>query len=189
MKKPLLLAACLFCFSLLDAQVFKKGTFLVSGSYGLGRQLIIDRWVCGNGLPITLQKRLFNFHTRAEYAVTKHIGITGGLNITHSFYKQFRNNVIFTEASTAIVPISKVNYHFGQSKKWDPYFGIGGGIGINFENAKSDAVEELNASDSYLVLRPDCTVGIRGQVRQKLSVFAEAGYASYKTQIGISYQL
>jgi hypothetical protein len=189
MKKPLLLASCLFCFLLSDAQVFKKGNFLVSGSYGLVGQFLYDPNYCPMGEPITLQARTNNVHLKTEYALSKHLGVGLGVNNTNFVSKKSIQNSTFTESTRSNSIIARVNFHILHAKKWDPYFGIGGGIGRRVASSTSDAFQELNFKRHTNVLVPDFSIGCRRQVWQKLSVFTEIGHASSSLQIGISYQL
>ncbi len=195
---------------------FNKGSMSISGGYGKPYFATLFALVAIDGNPVPDKKipgDTTTFHVKtigtlgpaylkAEYGLNKYLGLsvnvsaarlhsTGQVNIISA--SNGTNFLVFYDAvysSVSILP--KLNLHFLNRPKFDPY--ISTGVGYSFR--------KINVQASYknIILPPlvhkfkfpfsyELTVGFKAYPSKNLFLYWEAGIAKSPIQLGVGYAL
>ena len=91
----------------------------------------------------------------------------------------------------SIAGMARFNYHFGTSRRWDPYAGIGLGYGYNILSI--DLGGDLGGDDSKVSstspIAMEITAGARFFITPKFAVYGEVGFSQSLANLGVSIKL
>ncbi len=135
-----------------------------------------------------------------EYGATEKIGV--GLQVGYATNKNVTTDVnglgagkpyITTEKLTQLSVIARVNYHFGNSAKFDPYAGLGLGYGNFTYKTTTNDPTDTPADLALFTIKVPGAFGITGQLGAKyyfsdnFGAYAEVGYlAGSFAQLGLT---
>lgn len=207
MKKLLILTLGLlplFSFSQIDENelsfdVFKQDESFVNIGYGLGNftQSIFKAGV--NQDEVNLQYTgVGPLFAKYEYAFAEKIGI--GVNIA---YAQATADYLYKDQTTSdgsrlleetldwksYSVLLRLNWHFGNNEKVDPYFGIGAGYRDAVWTATNNDPEQDFQSveiNNPLNFGMDLTFGSRFMFSENIGAYAEVGFAKAVLQFGLT---
>lgn len=182
-----------------QAQSYEQGNILVSAGYGFGN--------LGKAIFKTLKNEPgYSFSSigpvfvKGEYAASDNVGL--GLNIAYlgmnvglDYTNIDQNGELQTYhadlKSTGYSILGRVNFHFANGDKIDPYVGVGAGFRSGSLNSTdNDPNDDYNFS--YKTLIPigfETTLGVRYYVIDMLGIYAEIGLAKAPIQLGLTYKL
>ncbi|HTF80583.1 MAG TPA: outer membrane beta-barrel protein, partial [Cytophagales bacterium] len=208
----ILILSFLLSTNLVSAQAFEEGKSYVSGSYGIGsffgiffssaKKAIEESGGNVSGIKV---KTLGPLSLKYEYGVSEHIGLginvnyltngisyddtqTDGTYTTTEHYKLTRNTISV---------LARMNIHFGDHEKLDPYWGFGLGyrqatwkqeysITSNDptvgNNTQADPLPSFNAFPFGF----ETTFGMRYLFTPSVGAFAEVGFAKSFAQFGLT---
>jgi len=216
MKKTLyttmLSLSLLLTNNLANAQAFEEGKSYVSASYGVGSFFGlffngVKNSIQNSGTDVTGIKvrTLGPICGKYEYGVSEHIGLGVGINyLTNSIsyndtqsdgqytttehYKLSRNTISF---------LARMNIHFGDHDKLDPYWGFG--IGYRYVKWDQEYSYTTNDPNGTTTTTPDelpsfnvfpfgfeTTFGMRYMFTPSVGAFAEVGFAKSFAQFGLT---
>ena len=139
-------------------------------------------------------------YLKGEYGITDRIGL--GLSIayaankvtytsTYTDYDSLGNPIEedyeYEIKRTTLSVLGRVNFHFGDFEKFDPYFGVG----MGYRNANwtftstQPGYENSTELASFLPFGFDFTVGARYYFNDFIGVYAELGIAKSPVQAGV----
>jgi outer membrane protein W len=185
MKTILVLSLMLMCMvQHLAAQSFEKGIAIIS---------------CGQGFPY-FPNRYFNsynnerytnykesgtgpLHAKLEYALSKKLGLA--LCMNHVYSKTTFNDTsrAYLGSHKATALNLRTNYHFLNSKKFDPYIGVG--IGWGEYETVWPIVPPFTVPNHYSF---EASLGVRAYVLPKWAFYGELGFTTSIAQLGLSYR-
>jgi opacity protein-like surface antigen len=192
---PALLVA-FFLPAAASAQAFKEGTHAFSAGYGAGTFL--------NSLQRSFDpytdlryKGLGPLYAKYEYGVTDNIGM--GLAFAYAenewSYRYTATDENGAEASYSETTrrstysiLARVNFHFGDSDRFDPYIGLG----MGYRDANWDIRSESPSGNSGVTFKSfvpfgfEATIGARYFFLDNLGVYAEVGGAKSVFQGGLT---
>lgn len=188
----LLTAGLLLTSGTARAQAFSEGDNSINVGYGFVTFLgsISENF---DSYGDVQYKGMGPLYFKFEHAVTDHIGL--GLNVAYAtnewvYNYQFDNSTYTetTKRSTYSV-LARFNYHFGESEKFDPYFGMG----LGFRQAKwtsEDSGPEGSGVElkSLMPFGMDLTLGARYFFTPNVALYAEVGAAKSVVQAGASFK-
>lgn len=200
--KAFIIAGCVaLCTTGVKAQSFGQGSMLVSAGYGFGNftQSLFSAYSNEAGFKYSSFGPVF---VKGEYGVSDHIGL--GLNIAYMGASvsynydvpgldQNLNSIVNTYeakwAHTAYSVLARMNIHFANSEKLDPYFGVGVGY-----RSSSDVWSTTQANATTLTMPTlipvgfETTLGLRYYPTEHLGVYVEAGGAKAIVQGGLTFK-
>ncbi|MFI5172022.1 MAG: outer membrane beta-barrel protein [Chitinophagales bacterium] len=202
MKKITILVCAItmaaFSSQQVKAQAFEEGNMVFSIGYGFPNLVgaIFNAYETFDGYNSSSLGPIF---IKGEYAVNDHIGV--GLAIGYSSttvewnYDDFDaqgDPVVYTSSwkYSSLGILARVNWHFGDSDVFDPYFGVGMGYrtgNYTFDSTDPDALE-----DQLSTLVPfgfETTVGARYFFTDNIGAYAELGFAKAPFQIGLAIKI
>lgn len=219
MKSKSLLSILLLSLTLVhhktNAQAFEKEKNYISASYGLGtffgagygaiKTLIKKTGTNVSGLGLTT---LGPIGVKYEYGVTEHIGIGLGVNYQSNDI-DYVNTYTASNASgpytvtqyydinrTSVSVLARMNLHFGDHKKLDPYWGFGIGYRyVNWDPDYSFTTTDPNVKNiepsipdfpGMIPFGFETTFGVRYLFTPHVGAFAEAGIAKSFLQFGLT---
>ncbi len=192
--------------NLANAQAFDEGKSYVSAGYGIGSYFASLYNSIKNSTGVTGYKvtSLGPIYGKYEYAVSEHIGL--GINfaylgnkISYEKTEDDGNGNVDTYKwkldRTTVSFLARMNIHFGDHEKFDPYWGFG--VGYRTANWKSSY--EVVSTNSANTVAPttvtlggtfplgfETTAGVRYFIIPSLAVYAEAGLAKSYLQLGLT---
>lgn len=207
MKKTLnllVLATSLFVIvNSANAQAFEQGKSYVSVSYGFGSYYNVFSKAIADLYPDVKYKSFGPIYGKYEYAVSEHIGL--GLNVAY-LSTSFNYNETYSDGTdqttykwkldrSTYSVLARMNVHFGDHDKLDPYWGFGIGYrGVNWKNSYSVVSTDSSSNISPQAYSApvgfpigfETTFGIRYLFHPNLGAFAEVGFAKSFAQVGIT---
>lgn len=123
-----------------------------------------------------------------DYSLSNNLSVGGLVQYSQSTFNLTESNDF--RYSYMIVG-ARVNYHFGNSDKLDPY--VGGVLAYNIFKAKyigSDATYEDFIPDvSVSAFLPGVHIGARYALSDRFGLFGEAGYTTTIVRLGVNFRL
>ncbi len=195
MKKIIFMIALTGSFLSLQSQAFEIGKSYVSLGYGVGNftQSLIKAAVSGTDTKYSSFGPAF---LKYEYGISDKVGI--GVNVAYlsasvsatDNYTDANNKTIYytdkVQFNTTSI-LGRVNFHFGENEKIDPYFGFG----MGYRNAKwTYSSSDPNAPQNGNIknLSPfgmEITFGCRFLLMENLGIYTEVGMAKAVAQFGV----
>jgi opacity protein-like surface antigen len=185
-----------------EAQSFEKGNVLIGAGYGFGNFLKTGLKIF-KPLPGYSFSSLGPIYGKVEYGVSDNIGL--GINfayVTHHAKWTFNNPTTGNPYTAHIDRIgysanARLNYHFANGEKIDPYVGVGMGYrsaiwDIGDDDAQydpEDLVTFMANNQSKASVGFETTVGVRYYPIPTLGIFGEVGMAKSFLQFGVNYRL
>ena len=186
------------CFTQTNAQTFEKHKSYVNIGYGIAtkRKALFSLHKNNLGYKYSRTGPLF---FKYEFAVTKNFG--AGINVAYvretAQWNEMGglNNSPYTESvlTNGVSIFGRINWQFGNYKKFAPYFGYG--IGIRYEtiiysttnpNAPPSAFESI---DLGFPMGGDITFGTRYLFTNTIGAYIELGFAKSFVQCGLSVKI
>ncbi|MEZ5013138.1 MAG: outer membrane beta-barrel protein [Chitinophagales bacterium] len=177
------------------AQAFEEGNSYISVGYGFPNLLgsIFKAYEEYNDYHASSTGPIYG---KYEYAINDHIGVGALVNysstkVTYQ-YDSFDDNgdpaVYGYEVKWSSFSIlGRVNWHFGESDKFDPYFGVGMGYRSSSYTVTSDDPYLDNWEIGTLIpFGMEITVGGRYFFTDAIGVYAELGFAKSPFQVGLT---
>lgn len=183
------------------AQAFDEETNLISVGYGFVTTLgsINDSF----GDKDTDYSELGPIYAKFEHAVSDHLGI--GLNLAYTTNEwAYRygsdtngdgvndNQYDATNKRVAYSALVRLNWHFGDNDKFDPY----AGFGLGYRNSTwSYSTTDPSGSDSGvafknpIALGMEFTIGARYLFAEHFGAYLEVGAAKSIVQVGLTVKL
>lgn len=172
-----------------SAQAFEEGGKIISVGYGFPNWLgsIFNAYEAYGDYNAT---SLGPIYAKFEYGANDHIGF--GLNLGYSstnvdYVDVYNYSIHYSSLSI----LARVNWHFGDSDKLDPYYGFG--IGYRSSNWKYENNDPYFDDTYYdwniFPLGFETTVGARYFFTDNIAAYAELGFAKSIFQIGLSMKL
>jgi opacity protein-like surface antigen len=181
----------------LYAQAFQQGKSSIQLGYGFGNFSQAYFQTYETNYPDEFSyKGTGPFFVKYEYAVTDKIGL--GLNIAYigaevsyvdkghvttsgAFYKQ-----TITWTSTSF--LARMNLHFGDNEKFDPFWGFGMGYrtGTYKYDDNDPNYDNSEKAKSIIPFGFETTVGARFYFTDNIGIYAETGLAKAVFQGGIT---
>jgi outer membrane protein W len=128
----------------------KNGDFIIDASYGWP---YFNAFFLSSSRSNQALRNTNHIGARGEYMISDNLGI--GFEFTYADasvrYQSALTGAYLNRGFTKIRALPRINYHFGTSKKFDPY--IGGGIGYKY-SVYYDQGGSLNSNDEILQLFP-----------------------------------
>lgn len=185
---------------------FQKKVHLISLGYGIPNY--------SGALFSDLKDRLNEFDQsglgpiflKYDYAITDHIsmGLTTRFSTSVLEYPVIgvaydsdgnptaqNTNYVHSQQQVSIAAMARFNYHFGTSRRWDPYAGMGLGYGYHIFSIDLDGDlggNELTAS-RLSPIAMEITAGARFFITPKLAVYGELGFSQSLANLGITLKL
>ncbi|MBI35454.1 MAG: hypothetical protein CMP67_08840 [Flavobacteriales bacterium] len=186
MKKlvlTLFVGALMLAPSTSNAQAFEQGKSQVSAGYGFGNfiQALFETYAVYDGFDKSLTGPLF---VRYEYGVSEKIGF--GVNFAYASVAADYNDIFGDPQSinwSSWSALARVNRHFGESDKFDPYIGLG----LGYRTASWKFTElGTGTTTSLFPLGMEATVGARYMFTPNIGLYSEIGIAKAIAQFGIN---
>ncbi len=199
MKKCLLSITVIALFMSVNVNAqsrdFNEGQSTVQIGYGIGN-FAQGLFKFSEGEPGYSFKAAGPFFLKYEYAVSEKIGI--GLNVAvvtaNVEYKQtysdsFGNTSTYTENIDWVGYsfLLRLNQHFGNLEKFDPYWGFGMGYrsnSIKYSNNDPNNSDSNQEVGSIFPFGFEATIGSRYLFTDNFGVYVEAGFAKAVVQFG-----
>ena len=138
-------------------------------------------------------------YLKYEHAITDGVGL--GLNIAYAKYKfawafdtEDANFQPITYAEgwelTTMSFLARINWHFGDSEKFDPYFGVGLGYRTGswkWTTTDPSGTQGLSAAN-VVPFGFETTVGARYLFTDNIGAYAELGIAKSVLQVGLNFK-
>lgn len=129
-----------------------------------------------------------------EYAVNDIIGF--GVNAAYTYgqasYETTDDNldsVIYNTSFTykSYSVLARLNFHFGDADRIDPYAGIGMGYrNTNYAYDSDDPNFDEEDFNSFMHFGADLTIGARFYLTDNIGIYGEVGLAKSPLQVGLS---
>jgi opacity protein-like surface antigen len=181
------------------AQAFDEETNSVSVGYGFVTLLgsINDSFDTYND---TEYSQLGPIYAKFEHAVSDHLGI--GLNFAYATnewsyrYDSFDSDLnatqyVATNKRSTWSALVRLNWHFGDSDKFDPY----AGLGLGYRNATwSYETTDPSGSESGVTFKTlvplgmEMTIGARYFFTESIGAYLEVGAAKSVVQAGLAFK-
>ena len=173
---------------------FKVGDNIFAFGYGFGTfaQALAATYDEYYDYDFTVTGPLF---ARYEYAITDHMGV--GINFAYAewvykyqydSYNSSNSIVIGKDYYTTYSILGRFNLHFGNSEKFDPFWGVA--TGYRKGTLKKDNNNHYNnGSDDFVIPFPlglETTIGARYYFSKNVGIYIETGLAKAIFQTGIS---
>lgn len=173
-----------------NAQAFKMNQNSISVGYGFGT-------IIGSVLNDIADQT--NYHVsytgplyfKFENAVSEKVGF--GINFAYAQYVasyNYYSGIDYTETDTYTTYsiLGRINFHFGSSEKFDPYFGFG--VGYRNGEFKYSTTDPNGPRDSnYSFPFPfgfETTIGSRLYFSENIGMYVEFGAAKSVLQLGLT---
>jgi len=201
MKRTINLFLCLMTVLLMggknsSAQAFEEEKSVASLGYGFGTFIgaIANTFEQEEGYSFSTFGPMY---AKYEYGISDNMGV--GLNLayvqyTFQFryvgdYDSFGNPIKYTEEDkfSSFSGLLRINWHFGDNDKLDPYYGIGVGYRTGTWTTTSNDPDGT-FSESYETLFPfgfETTFGVRFLFSDNFGAYLEAGAAKSVIQVGL----
>lgn len=185
-----------FSFSNLKAQAFEEGRSYASVGYGVAgfSGAFLNSFFEGTDV---VRRNFGPIYFKYEYAISEKLGVGLAVaNVNNSYTASgtyFDNNGIarsYTEklsrSNTSI--LARLNWHFGEDDRFDPYFGFG--MGYRFGDWRY-TISDPAAGDNETIptIIPfgfELTTGARFFFTDNFGIYAEIGIAKSIGQFGIT---
>lgn len=198
MKKFSVLLTMLFCTTVAFTQTpgstaFEENRIYLSGGYGFGNLGVAIFRDLGSVLET---RALGPLHFKVEYAVTEKLGIGVHYAYTQAELKTIDENVdvringipdkLRWDASWRSYSfLLRMNRHFGEHEKWDPYLGMG--MGFRDWNYSATSNDDRKTDQSALInVGFEATFGVRYFPKPWLGFYSEIGVSKSVIQFGIT---
>lgn len=175
---------------------FQKGIHLLTLGYGVPnyggqpfsdlKERYLDDYKQGGYGPIFLK---YDYAFAHKWS----IGFTGRFTNTSVDYpvEDGDSTTTYTQSRMSIAGMVRGNYHFGTTRRWDPYVGAGVGYGLSIFNLDAGDSENpegtLPSGPSPIAL--EATIGARFFITPKFAAYAEVGYSQSLANFGFSFKL
>lgn len=204
-KKQLLMFAMLFATTLISTIAsakgggdgsFDKGTISVTAGYGYG--LAGSLFSAYDSYSDYTFSKLGPITARIEYGVSKKIGL--GLSVNYSSYNvEWKQPGVYPSPSTTLYKagfkgvgysaLLRMNLHFANGEKIDPYWGFGLGYRGGSYTFSSDDSHALNQSVKTLIpVGFETTIGLRYYFTPNIGAYAEVGLGKALAQVGVAFK-
>lgn len=185
-------------FSNLRGQIFDEGKSFVSVGYGIGGFSNIFLNISDNldGTDI-ISKNFGPIYFKYEYGISEKLGIgivVANSNNSFTSLNSYVDNTGITRNYTEKVSrnntsiMARLNWHFGENDRFDPYFGFG--MGYRFGGWKytvSDPAAGINESIPALIpFGFELTTGARYFFTDNFGIYGEVGLAKSVVQFGLT---
>ncbi|MBC8045608.1 MAG: outer membrane beta-barrel protein [Fimbriimonadaceae bacterium] len=182
----------MFYHTSISAQVFNEGQ--MSGSIGYGfPNFTRTLFNLADGVS-DLESHVYGpMYGKFEYAVNDVIGF--GVNVAYTYgnasYETTNEDLDSIIYNTSFIyqsysVLGRLNFHFGDADKVDPYAGIGMGYRNSNYKYKSDDPNFDEADvNSFLHFGVDLTLGARFYLTDNIGIYGEVGLAKSPLQIGL----
>ncbi|MEO8146433.1 MAG: outer membrane beta-barrel protein [Bacteroidia bacterium] len=184
------------------AQSFEEGTNIISVGYGFPNlaKSYFSVWDDANLYDRSSLGGFGPLHLKFEHALNEKFGIGLSLNLVSAngkySYESYNNNGVLTDytdefSMSGWSALARLNWHFFNSDKFDPYWGFG----IGYRSAKwkytygdPDYSTENITAKTLIPLGFEITIGARYYVAENIGIYAETGLAKSIIQFGVSYK-
>lgn len=175
------------------SKAFEKNRIYLSGGYGFGNLGVAVFRDLGSVLDT---RAIGPLHFKAEYAVTEKLGIAVHYAYTQAELKTIDENVdviingipdkLRWDATWRSYSfLLRMNRHFGENEKWDPYLGMG--MGFRDWNYSATSNENKKSEQDALVnVGFETTFGVRYFPLPWLGFYSELGLSKSLIQFGIT---
>ena len=206
MKKKITLFICLLTATMFmgaktsSAQAFEEEKSVVSLGYGFGTLIgaLASNIDGEQGYSYSSTGPIY---AKWEYGVAENIGI--GINLAYvsydfkystdgSYYDASSGNYISTtyaneDKFSSFSGLLRVNWHFGDNDKLDPYYGIGLGYRTGTWTFTTTDPSGTNSGDfnNPIPLGFETTFGLRYLFSDNMGAYLEAGAAKSVIQVGL----
>lgn len=141
---------------------------------------------------------------RFEMAMSDHIGLGGTMFLHFPAYKWNKSIEVYDNETWTYVPVvyhekysgmslgllARVGFHFGSTKKSDPYIGLGMGYELYMmKQSSDDPLVSDRIPDRPLPFSAELVFGFRHYVGDDLAVYVEAGYGKMLLNFGLTFGL
>jgi opacity protein-like surface antigen len=180
-----------------SAQAFSEGGHTISAGYGFVTFMgALKSSVEDNDENNNIKFKNFGpLYFKYEYGVAEHIGLginfayaTNEISYNYDDIDDNGNDVVYKEVDTrkTYSILARVNFHFGDAEKFDPYLGVG----LGYRDAKwtfeSNDPDGFNADYKTLVkFGFETTVGVRYFFSDNFGLYGEVGGAKSIVQLGL----
>ncbi len=200
MKKTVILLVCFLVAIFVEertscAQAYQKEKSVVSLGYGFGTFV----GSLANAIENNDAYKYSSFgpiYGKYEYGIAENIGI--GLNLAyvrHTFEYNYNdydingNPAVYQQKDefTSFSGLLRINWHFGDNNKVDPYYGIGMGYRTgHWSHTSTDPYGTYSADFStFFPLGFETTFGVRVLLSDNFGAYLEAGLAKSVIQVGL----
>jgi len=185
--------------SRLQAQSFEEGQSSIQVGYGFGNfiQAVFNAYEIYDDYSFKATGPAF---LKYEYGVTDKIGL--GLNVAYASAKvSYRDNSFLVgngndpyEQSikwNTMSFLARMNFHFANSEKFDPYAGFGMGFRTaswSYEDNDPDYDNDVSTSNLF-PFGFEMTIGARYYISDNFGIYAETGLAKAVIQLGLNLKL
>lgn len=188
-----------------NRNAFKKGVQVMSLGYGIpnfGKRVFGD---IDEIYPDADFGGIGPIYLRYEYAIADNWGLglvtrfaTSKVEypVNGPLYNENQESIggdstyTYTQTFRSIGIMARGNYHFGTSRRWDHYFGVG--IGYGNTNFKVDLGGNFNGvkfeTTSPIPIALEATVGTRYYFSEKMGAYAELGFSEALLNGGFIYR-
>lgn len=178
------------------SQVFQEGQHALSVGYGVG-SFISAINASFDGFTDVSTTTTGPIYFKYEYGITEDIGL--GVNVAYGTNQwKYRytsidengNDVFYTETTdrTHYSVLARLNFHFGNEERFDPYMGFG--MGYRNSMWSSDTDNPFGTSGVSLSglfpLGMELTIGARYFFTDNIGLYAELGAAKTVVQGGLA---
>lgn len=201
MKKTLLslgIASLLIASaSPLKAQAFEKGKSNIQVGYGIGTVVgaIFSTWEDDPFFTNISSSAFGPIYAKYEYAASDKIGIgvnfayaSNSLSYTEEDWDGLGNDVNASIDRTTMSINARMNIHFGNSDRFDPYWGFGFGYRTASWSFDYDD-DNYNGNETFsnpLPLGFETTLGARFYLTDNIGLYGEFGAAKSVLQFGLA---
>jgi len=167
-----------------QAQAFEKGNNFVSLGYGFPNfnTALFKAFDENEGFSYS---GIGPIHVKFEHAVSDHFGIGLSINGVSASASYKENNYNYEFNRSSIKFNARVNYHFGEMEKFDPYIGMGFGYGTSRTKLTTKDPNGSNESfPSFFPIGWESTIGTRYLLTDNIGIYTEVGLAKSLIQFG-----
>lgn len=176
--------------SISKAQSFDQGISIVKAGYGFPSLIgsVFNAYEQNSGYKASAFGPAY---LKYEYGVSEKVGL--GVNIAYG-----KNEISYTDANnykesvtrTTYSVLARLNFHFANSKKFDPYFGPG--VGFRSAEWKFKSTDPSGFDNQTIPnLFPfglEFTIGANYYLTDNIGLYAEAGIAKSPVQFGLAFK-
>jgi len=179
----------------ITAQVFKEGQHALSFGYGAGTLIGALNATFDTYADLSTST-LGPLYGKYEYGITENIGLgvnfaygTNQWSYRYSSVDAVGNPTTYTETTdrTHFSVLARINFHFGNEEKFDPYVGLG--MGYRDATWSTNSQDPLGGSGvvfrGLVPLGLEMTIGARYFFSPNIGLYAEVGAAKSVVQGGL----
>ena len=182
--------------SKLKAQVFEEGKTNFAVGYGFGTfyGAVLSDYQDESNYESTVTGPIY---LKFESALSDKIGL--GINLAYAKYSlsynytDFSSSNIYTETDsyTTFSILARMNVHFGDFDRFDPYWGVGVGYRSGKFDYKSTDPDGYNSFDVNVnfPFGFETTLGARYYFSDNIGMYLETGLAKSVLQVGLTFSM